>query len=254
MAKLSTLQRMQNEEEIEDWLAGNDIAERETAETFAEYGFKTGELEQMRKETGGEEFRSMLPWLENLLSSRKIIKDLGDASKRISDLVTSIKSHVHLDRTNDLQPTNIHTDIENTLTLLGFKLREKDIQVTKNFCPDLPEVPVFVSELNQVWTNLIDNAIFALEKNGRITIETKKENKQIRVSVIDNGKGIPAEIQSRIFEPFFTTKKVGEGTGIGLDIVNRIVKNHQGEIHVKSEPGRTEFIVCLPLEQKRTAN
>jgi signal transduction histidine kinase len=178
-----------------------------------------------------------------------MIKDLADASSRISNLVTSIKSHVHMDRTNDLQLTNLHKDIENTLTLLGFKIREKNIDIRKEFSPDLPEIPAYVSELNQVWTNLIDNAIFALGKNGTITVVTTHDEKNVTVSIIDNGPGIPHNIISRIFEPFFTTKKVGEGTGIGLDLVNRIVKNHNGEIKLNSEPGRTEFSICLPIIQ-----
>ena len=252
--KRTTLQRMENEDEIEEWLEKNGVAERETAETFSEYGFSIEELENIRIDLGEASFTQVIPWLENLLSSQKIIKDLADASGRISNLVASIKSHVHMDRTNDLQPTNIHQDIENTLTLLGFKLREKNIEVNKKFCQDMPDVPAYVGELNQVWTNLIDNAIFALEKNGTLTIETSCDDKNITVSIIDNGAGIPKEIISRIFDPFFTTKKVGEGTGIGLDLVNRIVKRHNGEIKVNSEPGRTEFSVCIPVVQKPASN
>ena len=189
----------------------------------------------------------VIPWLENLVSCQKINKDLAVASGRISSLVDSIKSHVHMDRTNELQPTNLHQDIENTLTLLGFKLREKNIEVTKKFCEAMPEVPAYVGELNQVWTNLIDNAIFSLQKNGLLAVETKCNEKTVTVAIIDNGGGISPENITRIFEPFFTTKKMGEGTGIGLDIVNRIVKRHNGEIKVKSEPGRTEFSVTIPL-------
>ena len=249
-AKRTTLQRMNDQDEIEEWLEKNGLTTRETAETFSEYGFSPDELEVIRNDLGKDAFARVIPWLENLISSKRVIKDLAEASGRISNLVTSIKSHVHMDRTNDLQPTDIHQDIENTITLLGFKIREKNIEVSKNFCADLPEVPAYVGELNQVWTNLIDNAIFALEKNGRLTIETSCDHKNITVSVIDNGPGISKEILSRIFDPFFTTKKVGEGTGIGLDIVNRIVKHHNGDIKVKSEPGRTEFSVCFPLVQK----
>jgi signal transduction histidine kinase len=152
-----------------------------------------------------------------------------------------------MDRGGDLQPTNIHQDIDNTLTLLGFKIREKNIEVRKKFCNNLPSVPAYVGELNQVWTNLIDNAIYALDKKGILTIETSCDPKNIKVCISDNGKGIPAEIMSRIFDPFFTTKKVGEGTGIGLDIVNKVVKHHNGEVIVNSIPGRTEFIVSLPI-------
>jgi signal transduction histidine kinase len=248
--KLTTLRKMEIEDELAEWLEKNGIADREVAETFSELGFSIPELENILINTGPRSFILTLPWLENLLSSFKIIKDLDDASGHISNLVGSIKSHVHMDRTNDLQLTNIHRDIENTLTLLGFKLREKNIEVKKKFCDDMPAIPAYVGELNQVWTNLIDNAIFALGKNGVLTIETTCDNKNINVCIIDNGAGIPKEIISRIFDPFFTTKKVGEGTGIGLDIVNRIVKRHKGEIKVKSEPGRTEFSVCIPIEQK----
>ncbi len=250
VAKLTTLQEMEREDQIEDWLEANGIKQRETAETFAEYGFTMDELEYLRKDLGPSAFSEVVPWLENLISSKKIIGDLGEASDRISNLVASIKSHVHMDRTNDLQPTDVQKDIENTLTLLGFKLREKNIEVKKIFHPDLPNIPAYVGELNQVWTNLIDNAIFAMEKNGRLTIETSRNEKSIFVSITDSGPGIPKDILPRIFDPFFTTKKVGEGSGIGLDTVNRIIRNHSGEIKVTSEPGRTQFLLCLPVEQK----
>src|SRR4029078_4123630 len=119
----------------------------------------------------------------------------------------------------------------------------------KNFCSDLRDVPAYVGELNQVWTNLLDNAIYAVSKSGEINIETRGNQNEVTVKIIDSGPGIPADIQSRIFDPFFTTKKVGEGTGIGLDIVNRVVKHHKGEIKVSSVPGRTEFSVSLPVAQ-----
>jgi signal transduction histidine kinase len=149
--------------------------------------------------------------------------------------------------------TERHTDIENTITLLGFKLRDKNIEVKKKFCSDMPVVPAYVGELNQVWTNIIDNAIYAVPKDGKLTIETSCNSKEVKVCIADNGPGIPKEIMSRIFDPFFTTKKQGEGTGIGLDLVNRIVKRHNGEIKVNSVPGRTEFSVCIPVVQKEVS-
>ncbi len=249
-AEFTALQRMEYEDKLADWLEENGVTEGEIADTFSEARLTTDELEGIRNELGQEVFASVLPWLENLLSTQKIIKDLNDASSRISHLVGSIKTHVQMDRGSDLHPTNIHQDIDNTLTLLGFKLREKNIEVKKKFCNDLPLIPAYVGELNQVWTNLIDNAIAALDRNGVITIETTCDPKNIVVSITDNGTGIPAEIISRIFDPFFTTKKVGEGTGIGLDIVNRVVKKHKGDIKVSSVPGRTEFIISLPIIQQ----
>jgi len=248
-SKRTMLQRMEIQDEIDEWLEKNGVTERAAAETFSEYGFSIEELEYIRNDLGKEVFVLMIPWLENLISSQKIIKDLSDASSRISNLVGSIKSYVHMDQTNELQPTNIHQDIENTLTLLGFKLREKNIEVNKIFDHNLPAVPAYIGELNQVWTNLVDNAIFALEKNGTLTIETSFDDKNATVNIIDNGGGIPNEIVSRIFDPFFTTKKVGDGTGIGLDIVSRVVKRHNGEIKVNSVPGRTVFSVSLPVFQ-----
>ncbi|MDP1726637.1 MAG: ATP-binding protein [Bacteroidota bacterium] len=245
--KLTAMQHMEKEDEISDWLEKNNINDRQAAETFAEYGFSAVELDIIRKDVGAEVFVYVVPWLENLISSQRIIQDLADASNRISNLVGAIKSHVHMDRTNDKQLTNIHLDIENTLTLLGFKLRDKNIEVKKKFCADMPMVPAYVGELNQVWTNLIDNAIFAMPLNGELLIETSCDKKNVKVCVIDNGPGIPPEIISRIFDPFFTTKKVGEGTGIGLDLVSRIVKRHQGDLKVHSVPERTEFSVCIPL-------
>ncbi len=247
------MKRIQKEDEILDWFEENKFANnKHAAETFCDAGFEVNDLEKIRALTIDSSFPSLVGWLENLLILRRISTDLGDASARISTLVGAIKSHVHMDRTSDMQPTNINTDLENTLTLLGYKLRHKNIIVTKKFKEGLPEVPAYVGELNQVWTNIIDNAIYALPQGGELTIETCKEPKDLKVKIIDNGPGIPKEIQSRIFDPFFTTKKVGDGTGIGLDIVSRIIKRHNGDIKVYSEPGRTEFSICIPLENKDT--
>lgn len=249
--KLSPLQRVEKEDEINDWLQQRGFTENYlAAETFSESDFSVDDLESILGSVGNESFISVLHWLENILSSEKIIKDLEDASTRISKLVGAIKSHVHMDRASDLHYTGLHNDIENTLTLLGHKIREKNIAVKKSFCNDMPEVEAYVGELNQVWTNIIDNAIYALPQNGVLTIETTCSNDIVKVRIIDNGIGIPKEIISRVFDPFFTTKKMGEGTGIGLDIVQRVIKQHHGEIKVNSEPGKTEFIISLPVSQK----
>ena len=156
-----------------------------------------------------------------------------------------------MDRTNDIQPTNVRNDIENTLTLLGHKLREKNIEVIRKTDGELPTIDAFIGELNQVWMNIIDNAIFAMDKGGKLTIEIYPQNGDMKINITDTGECIPPQILPRIFDPFFTTKKVGVGTGIGLDIVNRIVRKHNGDIKVNSEPGRTVFAVCLPIHQKK---
>ncbi len=251
--KLSPMQRMEREDEIHDWLQQNGFLAKDLpGETFADAGFAGGDLESIRNDMDAESFTQVLYWMENLLSSQKLIKDLEEASKRISDLVGAIKSHVHMDQSNDLQPTDIHRDIENTLTLMGYKLREKNITVKKIFCETLGDVPAYVGELNQVWTNLIDNAIYAMPKNGELAIETICDDKNAYVKIIDTGAGIPPEIVSRIFDPFFSTKKMGEGSGIGLDLVKRVIKHHNGEVKVNSRPGRTEFMICIPLVQVKS--
>lgn len=247
---LSARERMAREDEITDWFQEHAFKEdRQSAETFSEFGFSIEDLENIRSDVKDEAFMDLLRWVENILISDRLIKDLSDASTRISHLVGAIKSHVHMDQTNDVQRTNIHIDIENTLTLLGYKLRDKNITLVKKLCADMPMVDAYIGELNQVWTNLIDNAIDAMDKNGELSIETSSGKKDVTVRIIDNGSGIPKEIQSRIFDPFFTTKKVGQGTGIGLDIVKRIVDRHHGEIKVNSVPGKTEFVVCIPISQ-----
>ncbi|MEP6948060.1 MAG: ATP-binding protein [Ginsengibacter sp.] len=248
--KLSALERMEREDEIMEWLEKAGVTgAHQLSETFVDEGLSAKDFENISATSSKEAFIQLIHWFENLLSSKRIIKDLGEASNRISYLVGAIKSHVHMDRTQDLQPTNIHRDIENTLTLLGYKLREKSIQVKKLFCDNLPDIPAYVGDLNQVWTNIIDNAWYAVEKNGEIIIETSCEDKMAIVKIIDNGPGISPEILSRIFDPFFTTKKIGEGTGIGLDLVSRIVKQHNGKIKVSSQPGRTEFAIYIPVTQ-----
>jgi signal transduction histidine kinase len=246
--KLSALQRMKNEDGLMEWLEEKGLpTDQQVVETFIEAGFNSEDLEALSYKVPNDELVQILLWVENLLSSQRIIKDLSEASTRISTLIGAIKSYVHMDRTNEKQLTDIHKDIENTLTLLGHKLREKNISVKKSFCENLENIPAYIGELNQVWTNIIDNAIYALNQDGEITIETTCDTKNVYVKIIDNGSGIPAEIQSRIFDPFFTTKTVGEGTGIGLDIVKRIINHHNGEIKVHSNPGRTEFLICLPV-------
>ena len=248
--KITPLQRIQNEDELNDWLNEKEINNsNEIAETLAETGISPDDLEKIVTDVPKEALQNIIDWLENLLSSELIIKDLDNASDRITLLVGAIKSHVRMDRSGDLHSTNIHEDLENTLILLGYKIRDKNIQLKKNFCDDMTEVDAYIGELNQVWTNLIDNAIYAVPQHGEITIETKCDKNNITVNVTDNGTGIPKEILSRIFDPFFTTKKVGEGTGIGLDIVKNVINRHNGEVKVNSIPGKTEFIVRIPVSQ-----
>jgi len=251
--KLSPLKRIEKEDEITDWMDNHKLENgAPPAEAFVEAGLTVDQLERIYNQVGEAAIVPVLCWLENLLISDRLIKDVEDASARISRLVTAIKSHVHMDRTNDVQQTQINHDLDNTLTLLGYKIRQKGINVVKEYDEHLPHVEAFVGELNQVWTNIIDNAIYASPQNSNITIKTSSDGRNVITRIIDNGPGIPENIKSRIFDPFFTTKKVGDGTGIGLDIVSRIVKRHNGDLKVSSEPGRTEFLVCIPIKYVET--
>ena len=252
--KPSTLEKMDLEDRLNDWFDTFQYKNRLAAETFSEHDFKVEELEGLKNKIGTEALIAALPWLENNISTQKIIRDLGIASQHITTLVTAIKSHVHMDRSTDLQPTNIHQDIENVLTLMNHKLKQKKIVVHKKFDPALPNVPAYVGELNQVWSNIIDNAIYALPSEGELKIETSHSDEFVYVSITDTGSGIPKEIINRIFEPFFTTKKMGEGTGIGLDLVKRVIEHHHGEVKVQSTPGHTKFDISIPLHPTHSTN
>jgi signal transduction histidine kinase len=169
-----------------------------------------------------------------------------EAGGRISTLVASVKTYSHMDRATDRAPLDVHSGLESTLTMLGHQLRDKKIKLTRDFAPQLPQVRGQVSSLNQVWTNLIDNAIDAVETGGEITVRTHLQSGFVRVAIIDNGHGIAPDVLNHIFEPFFTTKQAGSGSGLGLDIAQRIVRSHDGRLEVTSVPGHTEFSVWLP--------
>ncbi|HXB10183.1 MAG TPA: HAMP domain-containing sensor histidine kinase, partial [Puia sp.] len=170
-------------------------------------------------------------------------------SRRISDLVQSVKNFTHMDQGKGKELTDIRNGIRNTLTMLHYRFKKANVSLTEEYDESLPRINAMVGELNQVWTNLIDNALDAMEPAGRgqLTIRTEKEHGWAKTSIIDNGPGIPEEVQSRIFEPFFTTKDIGKGTGLGLDVVCHIVKQHHGSIRVQSKPGETIFVVCFPI-------
>lgn len=252
-AKLSLMEKMDKEDGISDWFSNNGLKEfGNSSLTFAEAGITADDLVNIRNITDENSFQSVIHWFENYITSQKLMTDLGNTSGRISALVEAIKVHVHMDRTNEMQKCDIHKNIEISLTLLNHKINDKNITVERHYSPDLPPVDCYIGELNQVWTNLIDNAIHAMDKKGTLTIETAHDENCLTVKIIDDGHGIPKAITPRIFDPFFTTKKVGEGTGIGLDLVMRIVKQHNGTIKVNSDPGRTEFIVQIPITKPKT--
>jgi signal transduction histidine kinase len=193
----------------------------------------------------GQALNDALQWLEASWSSQELVKEIEHSMTRISDLVGAIKEYSYMDRAA-LQEVDVHRGLENTLVILGHKLK-RGVTVIREYADDLPRISAYGGALNQIWTNLIVNAIDAMNGQGNLWIRTSAKPDHILVEIGDDGPGIPPEIQGRIFEPFFTTKPQGEGTGLGLDTVYRIVQKHQGEIRFQSKPGDTCFQVRLPL-------
>jgi signal transduction histidine kinase len=166
---------------------------------------------------------------------------------RISGLVTAIKGFTHMDQAAVAEPVDLASSLGNTVTVLKSKARSKSVSVVVRIEPDLPRVRGFVGELNQVWANLIDNAVDAAPEGGRVEVVAARDRSRVVVRVVDNGAGIPEHVRPRLFEPFFTTKPIGKGTGLGLDIVRRLASHNDADIEVESRPGRTEFRVFLPV-------
>ena len=204
-------------------------------------------LDRIAEAVSGPPLDAVLRWVAAGCSVRGIASEIQEAAMRISGLVAAIKGFTHMDQATVAEPVDLTSSLGNTVAVLKSKARSKSVAVAVNVEPDLPRVRGFVGELNQIWANLIDNALDAVPDSGRVEVTANRERQRVVVRVIDNGPGIPAEIRERMFEPFFTTKPVGKGTGLGLDIVRRLVIHNDAEIEVETRPGRTEFRVSLPL-------
>ncbi|QMW02898.1 ATP-binding protein [Spirosoma foliorum] len=247
---MTLLERSNLEDDLTDWLDDHGVDDSmDLAGPLVEYCFTVEDLDWILEKIGDKNLLGVVTWLVNNLVTEKLVLDISEASKRISTLVNSIKNYTHMDRGTGKERIQLAEGIRNTLTLLDHKVRSKHINLTLNLPSDLPDVCGWPGELNQVWTNLIDNAVDALPDGGTLEISSQPDGSDfVLTKVIDNGSGIPGDIQDKIFEPFFTTKGIGKGTGLGLDIVQGIVKHHNGSVKVQSKPGRTEFSVCLPTQ------
>lgn len=235
---------------LEEWLEDYGVEDAwKLAEPLAAAGTEIETLERLTKRWQDDptELREMgLRWLSLSFEVMSAIKHGLRGAERISELVCSMKSYSYLDR-GVRQKVDVHQGIEDTLRLFAHKLKQ-GIEVKRNYDKQLPQILAYGSELNQVWTNLIDNAIDAMDGRGKLEITTQNKGSSIRVDIIDSGSGIEPKVRSRIFEPFFTTKTVGKGSGLGLETVRRIVENrHQGSILLESQPGKTCFTICLPV-------
>jgi signal transduction histidine kinase len=239
-------QRVEREESIQGWLEDRNVLEAwKLAPLLTEANLTDDQLKNFATDAGAS-LGPELTRFATLLEMERIAAELDQSTARISDLIKAIKEYSYMDQAK-LQEVDITKSLETTLTIMHHKLK-RGIAVTRNYAPDLPKIMAYGSELNQVWTNLIDNAADAMGENGKLRIRTARENDFVLVEIADNGPGIPAEVKSRIFEPFFTTKGVGEGTGLGLDFVYRIVSGMHGHVSVDSVPGDTRFAVRIPIQ------
>jgi signal transduction histidine kinase len=245
---LDHLERSDRADSIATWLDAHGVADAwEVAPTFVSAGLDSAWLEEFTAKIPATSHADALGWLEARLNLKSLLSQVEQSTGRIAELVKAIRSYSYMDQ-SPMQEIDIHEGIESTLTMLGHKL--KNVTVVRAFDRSVPRIMAYGSELNQVWTNLIDNAIHAVNGTGKICIGTSLEDNQLVVEIVDNGSGIPAHVQPHLFEPFFTTKPVGTGTGLGLVISNRIVGDrHGGEIEFESKPGETRFRVRLPVNR-----
>jgi len=244
------LAQSDREERITTWLQGSQVPDAwKIAPVLADAGVEIPKLENLAAQVGDEVLTDALIRIASILTIARLIGEIENSTKRISDLVRAIKEYSYMDQAA-MQEIDVHQGLESTLTILGHRLKG-GIRVVREYDKNLPRICAFGGELNQIWTNLISNAIEAMQGKGELRLRTARELDRVLVEIGDNGPGISPDVLPHIYEPFFTTKGVGEGTGLGLDTVRRIVRNHHGEIRVSSQPGDTRFQVYLPATQPK---
>lgn len=254
--ELSPLEAADREDTVGDWLDEHGIADGwNLAPNFVQAGIDIDWLERVAgtlENCTEKVFEGAIRWLNYTIETELLMNEIADSTARISTLVGAAKQYSQMDRA-PFQVVDVHELLDSTLVMLGRKLGD-GVRVVKEYDRALPPIPCYAAELNQVWTNLIDNACYAMDGGGTLTIRTFRDDACLAVAITDTGPGIPPDVRRRIFEPFFTTKPVGEGTGLGLDISFRIVVNkHAGDIDVESEPGRTTFTLRIPFERPERA-
>ncbi|MGZ0151803.1 ATP-binding protein [Kribbella sp. WER1] len=244
------LELSDREDLLTDWLDDHDVqASWDVAPVLAQAGLDVPWMEEVLTAVGPTYLEGAVRWLMYTIDTESLMNEIDDSVTRISTLVGAAKQYSQIDRA-PYQTVDLRELLKSTLVMMSGKLQ--GYQIVKEFDPELPAIPAYAAELNQVWTNIIDNAVSAMGGSGTLTLRTRRDGAYAVVEIGDTGPGIPEEIRRRIFEPFFTTKPIGEGTGLGLDISWRIVvKKHHGDLRVESEPGRTVFKIVLPLEPER---
>jgi signal transduction histidine kinase len=245
---LDTLERSEREEEFAEWLDNHNVPSSwDLAASLVDAGCNRNTLEQVANQIPAEFLADALVRVTASITISRLLEEIESSIGKISELVRAVKEYSYMDQMPE-QEIDIHAGLENTLLMLRHQLKH-GVEVVRDYDRTLPPICARGSELNQVWTNLISNAIDAMNGEGKLRIRTFREPTFAVVEVIDNGPGIPSEIKTRIFEPFFTTKPVGEGTGLGLDTVRRIIRNHHGDVTFDSRPGETRFVVRIPFSK-----
>jgi signal transduction histidine kinase len=234
---------------VAEWLESKN-ADAALAGPLAETSVTLAALERLSQELHGGVLEAALRWVAHGCAARLLAREIETAGSRIYELVAAVKGFTQLDRQAAARPLDIGQGLSDTLAMLRAKVKERSAAVSVAVSPGLPQVMAYGGELNQVWLNLIDNALDAIEQGGSVEVSADQEGDRLLVRIADSGPGIPDEVLPRIFDPFFTTKPIGQGTGLGLDIVRRLVNRHDGHIEVKTRPGRTVFTVSLPLSSQ----
>jgi signal transduction histidine kinase len=247
-AKMKPLTRSDREAALEEWLTRMGVdTSGELVPSLVSLDHRERELEALRELFPDHKFSLVVDWLSCMYAIYSLVDEINLGAGRISEVVKALKTYTHMDQA-PVQSVDVREGLENTLIILHSKLKS-GVTVVRDYAEDLPLIEAYPSELNQVWTNLIDNAIDAMRGEGTLVVRTRREDAWAVVEIEDNGGGIPEEIQSRIFDPFFTTKGPGEGTGLGLNLSrNLVVQKHRGQMSVESQPGRTCFSVRLPID------
>jgi signal transduction histidine kinase len=249
--KLSPLEVADAEDVLGDWLDDHGVSEGwDLAATLVAAGVDEAWLDEIADTLPPELLADGIYWVTYALETEQLMMEIEDSTERISTLVGAAKQYSQLDRAAH-QDIDVHDGLHSTLTMLQYKIKESgNIKLVKEFAQNLPMIPAHPAELNQVWTNLIDNAIQAMPNGGTLSVRTSRDDDHVVVEIGDTGIGIPEDLHSKIFEPFFTTKPVGQGTGLGLDISYRVVtQRHGGDLRVISRPGDTRFVVRLPVNE-----
>ena len=248
-APLTPIEASDREDEVADWLTEHDVTDAwDIAPTLVSAGLGVEWLDELLKVTPPPHLDYGLSYPVRAIDSDNLLDEISDGVERISALLAAAKQYTQMDRA-PLQTFDVHDGLDATLTMLKHKMGD-DIKVVRDYDRTLPHLVAYPAELNQVWTNLIDNAIDAMDGSGTLAVRTRAEGERLAIEIGDTGPGVPTAIRSRVFEPFFTTKDIGKGTGLGLDIAWRIVVGrHGGEMSLHSEPGDTRFVVVLPVRR-----